>query len=80
MTLFQVETCSPNGPGIDLYLKELFVQDSQFPLAPDGEYVAVAVPHTAVVLLPASDAAEVDWPLTVARPPDFDAALTEVPY
>lgn len=54
----------PNGPGHDLYFKEQFAQDSQYPFDGYDRYTAVAIPDTAVVLLPMNSLD--DLPLTLS--------------
>jgi hypothetical protein len=51
-----VRTCRgelrPNGPGLDLYLKEKLVQYGELPFEGGDEYTAVSFPDEAVVLVP----------------------------
>lgn len=58
-----------NGPGLDLYLRERFAQDSLCPFEPGDQYLAAILPHEAIVLVPvvATNPVDVepDLPMTV---------------
>lgn len=68
-----------NGPGLDLYLRERFAQDSLCPFEPGDQYLAAILPHEAIILVPivATNPPDVapDLPLTLT---ETDLALDQL--
>lgn len=67
MVLTMTGEIRPNGPGHDLYLVEQFAQDSLYPFEDYDQYRAVAVPETAVVLLPERFVEDLPVTLTISQ-------------
>lgn len=52
-----------NPPGVQLYFKEQFANQPEFPLSPEIDTRAHLVPHVAILLVPAT--ADVSFPVTI---------------